>query len=335
MRNLRVAVVGLGRIGKVHLETLLRRTAGVEVISVWDPRSAKAEEAARSGGIPSVGKSFSEILEADVDAVILCSPTDTHTEYVIAAARAGKHIFCEKPLALSLAEIRDAIAAVEAAGVQLMVGYNRRFDPNHSKARQMVETGKIGAPHLLKITSRDPAPPPPEYCAVSGGMFLDMTIHDFDLARYVMGSEVKEVFARATSLVDERIGQSGDVDTAVITLDFENGAIGVIDNSRRAVYGYDQRLEVFGSAGMVQIDNTRHDTHEFFGAEGTQRALLHDFFMDRYREAFAVEMGAFVESIRMGREVPVTGHDGLLSVAIALAAKKSVADNRPVHIDEV
>ena len=183
----------------------------------------------------------------DVEAVIICSPTDTHAQYIVEAAQAGKHIFCEKPVDLSLPVIQRALDAVAKAGVKLMVGFNRRFDPNFAKIRQLVVDGKIGDPHILKITSRDPAPPPAEYSAVSGGMFMDMTIHDFDMARFIVGSEVTEVYAKSAVLVDEAIGKAGDVDTAIITLTFVNGAIGVIDNSRKAVYGYDQRVEIFGS----------------------------------------------------------------------------------------
>ena len=216
-----------------------------------------------------------------------------------------------------------------------MIGFNRRWDPNYAKVKQVVSDGKIGEPHILKITSRDPSPPPPEYIAVSGGMFLDMTIHDFDMARFVVGSEVTEVYARANVLVDPAIGQAGDVDTAVTVLYFENGAIGTIDNSRQAVYGYDQRLEVFGSEGMVEIGNDTHDTHTYINKEGSQGPLPLDFFMDRYVESYAIEMEAFIKALLNDEKVPVPGREGLISVAIGLAAKKSVNENRPVKLAEI
>ena len=217
----------------------------------------------------------------------------------------------------------------------MTIGFNRRWDPNYAKVKQVVSDGKIGEPHILKITSRDPSPPPPEYIAVSGGMFLDMTIHDFDMARFVVGSEVTEVYARANVLVDPAIGQAGDVDTAVTVLYFENGAIGTIDNSRQAVYGYDQRLEVFGSEGMVEIGNDTHDTHTYINKEGSQGPLPLDFFMDRYVESYAIEMEAFIKALLNDEKVPVPGREGLISVAIGLAAKKSVNENRPVKLAEI
>jgi myo-inositol 2-dehydrogenase/D-chiro-inositol 1-dehydrogenase len=224
---------------------------------------------------------------------------------------------------------------VEETGVKLMVGFNRRFDPSFREARAQVESGKVGEPHLLKITSRDPGPPPPEYISVSGGLFLDMTIHDFDMARFIVGSDVVEVFAKADVLIDQQIGDLGDVDTAVILLTFKNGCLGVIDNSRKTSYGYDQRLEIFGSGGMVQVDNCRHDTHQLSDATGTHQALLLDFFMDRYIESYASEMKAFIRAVAGEIQLPVSGEDGLLSVAIGLAAKKSVAENRPVKLAEI
>jgi myo-inositol 2-dehydrogenase/D-chiro-inositol 1-dehydrogenase len=266
---------------------------------------------------------------------VICSPTDTHAQYTIEAAEAGKHIFCEKPLDLSLDKIRQVLDVIEKTGVKLMMGFNRRFDPNYAKVQQIVSDGKIGEAHVLTITSRDPAPPPAEYIAVSGGMFLDMTIHDFDMARYVVGSEVTEVYAKTNVLIDQVFKKAGDVDTAITVLHFENGAIGTIDNSRKAVYGYDQRLEVFGSEGMVKIDNNNHDTHTFFNKEGSRGPLPLDFFMDRYLESYAIEMAAFIDALNNDKEVPVPGKDGLISVAIGLAAKKSALENRPVKLSEI
>jgi myo-inositol 2-dehydrogenase/D-chiro-inositol 1-dehydrogenase len=236
---------------------------------------------------------------------------------------------------LSLEVIGGAIEAVNKAGVKLMVGFNRRFDPNFAKIKQLVTEGKIGDPHILKITSRDPAPPPAEYSAVSGGMFMDMTIHDFDMARFITGSEVVEVYTKASVMVDPAIGKAGDVDTAVITLTFANGAIGVIDNSRKAVYGYDQRVEIFGSGGMACADNNYPENHRYFSGDGVHGSLPLNFFMDRYLEAYANEMKIFCDAVVNNKPLPVSGNDGLMSVAVALAAKKSHKENRPVKLTEI
>ena len=243
MKKLKLGVIGTGRIGKVHIATLVQSVPKAEVVAIADINIAGAREVAKDFGISTVYSNYMDVINnPEVEAVVICSPTNTHAQYVIAAAKAGKHIFCEKPVDLSLEVIRGALDAVNKAGVKMMVGFNRRFDPNFYKIRQLVTEGKIGEPHILKITSRDHAPPPAEYSAVSGGMFMDMTIHDFDMARYIVGSEVTEVYTKAAVLVDPEIGKAGDVDTAIITLTFANGAIGVIDNSRKAVYGYDQRV---------------------------------------------------------------------------------------------
>jgi myo-inositol 2-dehydrogenase/D-chiro-inositol 1-dehydrogenase len=254
---------------------------------------------------------------------------------VIEAAQAGKHIFCEKPVDLDLAKIDAALAAVQRAGVKLQIGFNRRFDPNFRKVRQMVAEGKIGDLHILRITSRDPAPPPVSYIEVSGGIFLDMTIHDFDMARYLSGSEVVEVYTAAGVLVDPRIGEAGDVDTAVITLRFANGAIGTIDNSRKAVYGYDQRVEVFGSGGMALAHNNTPDNDVYYSVEGVQSAKPLYFFLERYNDSFIAEMKDFVKSIQDGTTPPVTGLDGRIPVVIGMAAKKSWLEKRPVLVSEI
>jgi len=336
MKKLKIGVIGTGRIGKVHIATLVQNVPQAEVLAIADINLESANEVARAFGINSVYSSYTDVLNhPGVEAIAICSPTDTHARYIVDAAKAGKHIFCEKPVDLSLEIIKGAIEAVEKAGVKLMVGFNRRFDPNFLKVKQMVVTGKIGDPHILKITSRDPAPPPAEYSATSGGMFLDMTIHDFDMARYLTGSEVTEVYAKTAVLVDPEIGKAGDIDTAVITLSFANGAIGVIDNSRKAVYGYDQRVEIFGSKGMVYADNNFPENHQYFAGDGIHRSLPLNFFMDRYLEAYANEMKIFCDAVLNDKELPVSGTDGLMSVAVALAAKKSYLENRPVKLAEV
>ena len=336
MDKLKVGVIGSGRIGKVHIENIAVRISSAEVVAVADPFIEDAKKFAEQFGIESVSPDYNDILSnSEIEAVLICSPTDTHSQYIIEAAEAGKHIFCEKPLDLSLETIQIILNAVEKAGVKLMVGFNRRFDPNFSKVKQMVKGGEIGDPHILQITSYDPMPPPAEYVAVSGGMFLDMTIHDFDMARFVIDSEVKEVYAKANVLIDPAIGKAGDVDTAVTTLFFENGAIGTIANSRQAVYGYDQRLEVFGSEGMVHVTNNTPDNHTHYNKLGSHGSLPLNFFMDRYTESYVVEIGEFISAILNNSDIPATGKDGLMSVAVGLAAKKSVAENRPVKMTEI
>lgn len=336
MTKLKIGVIGTGRIGKVHIATLVQSVPQAEIIAVADVDFKSAEQVAKTYGIISVSNRPEDIFEnREIDAVIICSSTDTHARYIVEAAAAGKHIFCEKPVDLSIDVIKNALGKVDLAGVKLMLGFNRRFDPNFLKLKQLVLEGKIGDPHILKITSRDPAPPPAEYSAVSGGMFLDMTIHDFDMARYMTGSEVVEVYTKATVLVDPEIGKAGDVDTAVITLTFANGAIGVIDNSRKAVYGYDQRVEVFGSKGMCCANNNYPDNHQLYNGSGVHGSLPLNFFMDRYTEAYANEMKVFCNAVLNDLPLPVSGNDGLMSVVIAFAAKKSFLENRPVKLAEI
>jgi myo-inositol 2-dehydrogenase/D-chiro-inositol 1-dehydrogenase len=336
MKKIKLGVIGTGRIGKVHIATLVQSVPLAEVVAVADVNIAGATEVANGFGISTVYSNYQDVINhPEVEAVVICSPTDTHAQYIIEAANAGKHIFCEKPVDLSISVIQGALEAVEKAGVKLMVGFNRRFDPNFLKLKQLVVDGKIGDPHVLKITSRDPAPPPAEYSAVSGGMFMDMTIHDFDMARYIVGSEVTEVYVKSAVLVDPAIGEAGDVDTAVITLTFANGAIGVIDNSRKAVYGYDQRVEIFGSKGMANADNNFPENHRYFAGDGVHSSLPLNFFMDRYLDAYANEMKVVCNAVINDLPLPVSGDDGLKSVVIALAAKKSVQENRPVKLSEI
>ncbi len=273
--------------------------------------------------------------DKQIDAVVICSSTDTHAQMIEEAAAAGKHIFCEKPIALDLLKIDHALQAVDKASIKLQVGFNRRFDPSFKRVRDLVATGELGAPHILRITSRDPAPPPISYIKVSGGIFLDMAIHDFDMARYLMGSEVEQVYAAGAVLVDPEIGKAGDVDTAVTTLYFANGALGVIDNSRKAVYGYDQRVEVFGSAGMALVTNKTPDNVTRSDAAGVHSALPLYFFVERYAEAYVVEMLEFVQCIRENKTPSVTGVDGRIPVVMGYAAKKSFEEHRPVRLSEI
>jgi myo-inositol 2-dehydrogenase/D-chiro-inositol 1-dehydrogenase len=325
----------VGRIGKIHAGNLAGRIPGTEVAALAD---VSPDELAAVAARLNVGKTFADyrqVLEMpEVDAVAICTPTNTHYQVILDAAAAGKHIFCEKPIDLAIEKIVKINAEVERRGVQLMVGFNRRYDPNFLKVHDTVKAGKIGEPHILRITSRDPAPPPETYIRASGGIFLDMTIHDFDMARYLMG-DVIEVFARANVLVDPAIGKAGDWDTVMVTLTFANGALGAIDNSRKAVYGYDQRVEVFGSEGMIAVKNNTHDNHVRLDCAGTHSALPLDFFMDRYAESYLKEVEAFVDAVRNHLPAPVNGNDGLMAVVIGLAAAKSVRENRPVSLTEI
>jgi len=334
--RIRIAVIGAGRIGKLHAEHLATRIPGVQLAAVADIDLAAAQETAARFNAPVAVADYRQLLDdKTIHAVIIASATDTHTEITQQTAAAGKHVFCEKPIDFDLKRIDQTLAAVEKAGVKFQVGFNRRFDLNFRRVREMVATGKIGAPHILRITSRDPQPPPLEYVKVSGGIFLDMTIHDFDMARYLMGSEVTEIYTAGAVLVDPAIGAAGDLDTAVITLRFANDAIGAIDNSRRAVYGYDQRVEVFGSAGMVAVSNNTPDTHMYSNAEGIHSALPLYFFLERYTGSYIAELQAFVESLHNDTPPPVTGMDGRLPVVMGLAAQKSYRENRPVRLDEI
>jgi myo-inositol 2-dehydrogenase/D-chiro-inositol 1-dehydrogenase len=278
-KRVRIGLIGAGRIGQVHAEVLASRVPSAELAIVADIFEPAAAELGQAYDIPYTAD-YQDILKEDsIDAVAICSSTGTHAQIIIESAAAGKHIFCEKPIDHNLATIDAALKAVADSGVKFMVGFNRRFDPNFRKVRAMVAEGKIGDPHILRITSRDPAPPPVEYIKVSGGIFLDMTIHDFDMARFVMGSEVEEVYVQGAVLVDPAIGEAGDIDTAIVSLKFANGAVGTIDNSRQAVYGYDQRVEVFGSKGMIQAGNETPTTTIFSHAGAIESEKPLYFFL--------------------------------------------------------
>jgi len=331
-----IGLIGAGRIGRLHAEHLAFRIPQVNLLAVSDIVLEAAHKCAAECDIPTVTQDHRAIIEnPDIEAVVICSSTDTHAQMIEGAAAARKHIFCEKPIDFDLTRIDRALAAVEKGGVKLQVGFNRRFDANHIRVRQAVEQGEIGQPHLLHIVSRDPAPPPIEYVKVSGGIFLDMTIHDFDMARFLIGSEVEEVYAVGGVMVDPAIGEVGDIDTTVITLRFENGVIGTIDNSRQAVYGYDQRVEVFGSKGSISTGNNYPNTATIRGAQKVHRDLPFNFFMDRYIESYIAELKAFVGCIQQDTEPPVTGQDGRTPVVMGLAARKSYEENRPVKVSEI
>lgn len=331
--TLKLGLIGAGRIGQVHASTIAQRVPEALLLHIADVNAQAASNCAQANGVPRASDDPADVIHhPDIDAVLICSSTDTHAALIEQAANAGKHIFCEKPIALTLEAIDRALAAVAHAGVTLQIGFNRRFDANYKRVRDAIAGGEIGEPHILRITSRDPAPPPIPYVRASGGLFLDMTIHDFDMARFLIGSEIAEVHAAANVRVDPAIGEAGDVDTAVVLLKFENGVIGTIDNSRQAVYGYDQRCEVFGSKGAIQTLNNHPNTAVISTAESVRIDNPHRFFMTRYVESYQNEIRAFVQALIDGTPAQVSGFDGRQAVVIALAAKQSLAEGQPVRI---
>lgn len=334
--TLNIGLIGAGRIGRIHAGNLANRIPNARLVAVADIDLETAKSLATDLNIETAVSDYAQLLEhGDLQAVVISSATDTHAQIIMAAAAAKKHIFCEKPLALELSRIDDALDAVETAGVKLQVGFNRRFDPNYRKVREMAAEGKIGEPQILRITSRDSEPPPLEFVKVSGGIFLDMTIHDFDMARYITGSEIEEIYVIGAVMIDPRIEEFGDLDTVIITLRFENGVIGTIDNSRKAVYGYDQRIELFGSEGMISTENETPDRHSLSNADGIQMSLPLHFFLERYTESYLREMQSFVDCVQNDTPPEVTGADGRVPVVIGLAARKSYEENRPVALKEI
>jgi myo-inositol 2-dehydrogenase / D-chiro-inositol 1-dehydrogenase len=332
-QTLKVGLIGAGRIGRLHAEHLASRIPSADLVMVADPFEEAARSCAERYGIPSYGRDYRAVLDhPNIQAVVICSSTDTHARIIEEAAQAGKHIFCEKPIALDLPSIDQALDAVKRSGVKLQIGFNRRFDTNYRRVHQAVEQGEIGRPLVLYIVSRDPEPPPIEYIRVSGGIFLDMAIHDFDMARYLVGSEVEEVFAQANSISDPIIAEAGDVENALVMLRFANGVIGTISNSRHAVYGYDQRVELLGSAGAISTENNYPNTAIISDAHSVRRDLPLHFFVERYTESFIIEMMAFVDAVLRDEPVPVDGNDGRVPVVIALAANTSLVEHRPVRL---
>lgn len=329
----RIGVAGVGRIGSMHAELLDRKIPGAELVAVADIDSEQAARVAGDLGV-SVLTVEELISSPELDAVAICTSTDTHVALIVEAAHAGKAIFVEKPISLDLAEVDRALAAVTEAGVPFMVGFNRRFDPGHQYVHDVVASGEIGATHIVRITSRDPAPPPIAYIEVSGGIFLDMTIHDFDMARHVVGSPVVEVFAKGAVWIDPAFGDAGDVDTAIAMLTHANGTLTTIDNSRQAKYGYDQRLEVFGADGMVVSENPR--AHAGFTATDSsiRGANLPYFFLERYTTSYLREWQAFIDYVREGGPSPVAGADARASVVIGLAALQSLREGRPIPVTD-
>lgn len=327
-----VGIIGAGRIGKIHVENV-RKLRNVKVKSVSDVQVSHLQDWAKETGIEHLTTDYRELLaDPSISVIFICSPTNTHADLIREAAEAGKHIFCEKPVSFTIEETEAALAAVKRAGVKLQVGFNRRFDANFQKVRELVSEGKVGTPNILRITSRDPEPPNAAYIRTSGGLFMDMTIHDFDMARYIMGSEVVEVHAHGAVLVDPAIGEAGDIDTAIVSLKFANGALGVIENSRRAAYGYDQRLEIFGDKGAAQAENVRANTVELATEDyvTTEKPLY--FFLERYTQAYVEEVIQFIQAIENDEPVSCSGFDGLQAERIAKAARTSLETGVPVKL---
>ena len=334
--RLNIGIVGAGMIGKVHAENLAYRIPEANPLIIADINEKAAREAAARCNIPKMTTDYQEILaDSEIDAVVICSSTDTHARIIGEAAQAGKHIFCEKPIDFSLAKIDQALALVNKAGVKLQIGFNRRFDANFARVRQAITSGEIGEPHLLHIISRDPEPPTPEYVKTSGGIFMDMTIHDFDMACFLIDSEVEEIFAYGGVRIDPEIGKAGDLDTVLILLKYADGTLGTIDNSEKAAYGYDQRVEVFGSKGAIQIANNYPNSATISTGESIHRELPLYFFVERYVDSYIAEMRAFVRAVLEDKPTPVSGADGRLPVVMALAARKSYDENRPVRLAEI
>ncbi len=332
-----VGIIGAGRIGKVHTESICNFVRNAHIKTVADPFMNETTDAWLKGmGVENTCKDYHEILnDPEIDAVLICSSTNTHSPISLEAIAAGKHVFCEKPIDHDLSKIKQVVEALKGSNIKYQVGFNRRHDHNFAAVRQAITDGKVGDVHIIKITSRDPEPPSAEYAAVSGGMFLDMTIHDFDMVRFLAGCDAEEIYVQSAVLVDPAIGEAGDVDTAVITLKMANGAIAVIDNSRRAAYGYDQRAEVFGSRGMVATANDTLSTAVLSNADGVTGEKPLYFFLERYMQSFATEVKGFISAIENDTDTLVGVEDGLKPVLMGIAAKKSVLEHRPVKLSEI
>ena len=328
--SLRFAVLGAGRIGQVHARAIAS-VNGAELVAIAEPFEAAAKAAQEKFGCEL--RTIDEVAaSSDIDAVVICTPTDTHADLIEKFAKVGKAVFCEKPIDLNVERVKQAIATVQAEGTTLMVGFNRRFDPDFMAVKAAIDNGTVGDVEMVTITWRDPGAPPAEYIKVSGGIFRDMTIHDFDMARWLLGEEVETVMAQASNLVDPAIGALGDYDSVNVILRTASGKQAVITNSRRATYGYDQRIEVLGSKGMAAAKNTAEANIEVATADGFKQPPLLNFFMSRYTAAYANEIAAFVAAVATGAETPTTGHDGLKALELAEAALASVQTGQAVKL---
>jgi myo-inositol 2-dehydrogenase/D-chiro-inositol 1-dehydrogenase len=335
MKQVNIALLGMGRIGKIHFRNINQYFSNASIVAVADPQYDEQAFKKEHGDVFFTKDPGEAIAYKEVNAVLVCTPTSSHATLVEAAATQGKHTFCEKPLDLSLQRTANLAKMVKDANVKLMLGFNRRFDPDFMQAKKTITEGRIGKVQIVKITSRDPGLPPIDYIKNSGGLFMDMAIHDFDMARYIMDKKVVEVYSRGLVLVDKEVATVGDVDTALTTLIFEDGTYAVIDNSRKAAYGYDQRLEIFGDGGMIQVNNNHHNTNVISDEKGIHHALPLDFFMDRYAKSYLKEMELFIDALVNDKEMPVGGEDGLQATLIAVAAKTSMQEGRPVKLSEI
>jgi myo-inositol 2-dehydrogenase/D-chiro-inositol 1-dehydrogenase len=333
--KVRVGIIGAGRIGKIHTENILKEIPEAEIVSIADVDLNKTKEWAGNLGVKKIFADPKEVInDPKIDVIIICSPTNTHSDLIIESAKSGKHIFCEKPIDFNLNRIKAALKVVEESGVKLQIGFNRRFDHNFKKIHQLVESGQLGNVHIINITSRDPDLPSMEYLKNSGGIFMDMTIHDFDMARYLANSEVDEIYSVGSVLIDSRVKEIGDYDTAISILKFKNGATCIIDNSRKAVYGYDQRVEVFGSKGSAM---TYNDTPTNV-IVSNENAVCMDkplyFFLERYKASFVQEMKDFINCVIRDEKPIVSGIDGFKAVIIASSASKSAKERKSIKIEE-
>lgn len=332
-----LGIIGAGRIGKVHAQSIINHIASARLKTIADPYiNEEVEASLHAIGISNCTRNYKEIInDPEIDAVLICSSTNTHADISLEAIAAGKHVFCEKPISQDIAKIRQVMERLKGTKLKYQVGFNRRFDHNFEAVRSAVAHGDVGDVHIVRITSRDPTPPSPEYAAVSGGMFLDMTIHDFDMVRYLTASDVVEVFAHGAVLVDPLIEKAGDIDTAIISLKMANGALAVIDNSRKAVYGYDQRAEVFGSKGQASVSNDTNSSLVLSSNTGIHAEKPLYFFLERYMASFTKEVQMFAQAIEQDGPVPVDINDGLQPVLIAAAALRSLKEHRPVLLSEI
>jgi len=330
---LNVALIGAGRIGQMHAEHLAHRVPKTRLAAVVDLMEPAARDCAQRYGAHWYTRIEKVLEDSSIDAVAICTSSTTHTEIIEAAAAAGKHIFCEKPIDLTLERIDQALRAVQAGGVLLQVGFQRRFDASFQRVRQAIVRGEIGVPHTVHIVSRDPAPPSIDFLKSSGGLFLDMSIHDFDMTYFLLRQPARRVFAVGSTRIDPAIGKIGDVDTATVLLECADGTLITIENSRKATFGYDQRLEVFGSKGNICVENAYPHTATFLGQDGLHRDNPHNFFIERYREAYVTELCAFAEAVLSGRPSPLSGEDARVSVQWGLAAQRSLRTGLPVDID--
>lgn len=334
MKRVRLGVLGMGRQGQIHSRNIAYMIPEAELVCASDVSMDRVERIGIDG--VELYDDYRRVLDRDdLDGVVVATSTDTHEEVVRAAADAGLHMICEKPIATTLSAIDELLAVTNRAGVKFMVAFNRRFDPTFARVRALVADGTVGDPMIVNITSRDPEPPHFEYLKVCGGIFFDTAVHDFDMARYLSGLEIEEVYAMGSVLVDERIGSLGDVDTTMISLRFAGGAVGSINNSRRTGFSYDQRVEVMGSKSTAFGGNETPSRAFYIDPAGTHSDVPLYFNMERYPAAFRGEMQGFVDCIRNDTDPPATGHDGRTAVALSMAARRSFEEHRPVRLEEI